>query len=189
MTRIPEHVITKTFDRLMEIGWVEAIGDDGQPVKSTPQAGAAIPQPAATAPHLPITEWNGMEEKRTEDELPPAKPAVRIEYSSDFEDWWKVYPRRESKGYAQKKFSLAIKGLSLVHGDREKAFNWLMMRTRAYANSPRGKGDKQFIPHPATWLEGRKFDDDEEVWRNTGGQPAVPISRVATKADLENYTP
>lgn len=146
----------------------------GRPPKKTHGLPAGNPRVTHGQPGANPDETDKSREEEIREEEPPAKPAVRV-YGENFEKWWKVYPRRESKGYAQKKFLLALKDLVPVHGSREKAFEWLMMRTRAYADSPKGRGDKQYIPHPATWLEGKKFHDDDDTWLEAGRTGSKPV--------------
>lgn len=70
-----------------------------------------------------------------------------------FEAFWRAYPRRVSKGAARKAYGKAIRKIS--HGE-------LMAATRRYAVTVAGK-DPQFIPHPATWLNGERWSDGAEV--------------------------
>ena len=41
---------------------------------------------------------------------------------------------------------------------------YLLGKMQAFAASPIGRGDKQYIPHPATWLNNGRYDDDPATW-------------------------
>lgn len=84
-------------------------------------------------------------------------------YSPEFEAWWKIYPNRVGKGFAFKSFAKVVG--SQISLDR------LMAVTANYAESV-ANFDKKYIPHPATWLNQSRFDDDavvvipaEDRWR------------------------
>ena len=62
-----------------------------------------------------------------------------------FENFWQSYPRREAKIAAQR----AWKRLSFT--DRQKAIEGI------YKFLCR---DRRFIPHPATYLNGRRWEDE-----------------------------
>lgn len=67
-----------------------------------------------------------------------------------FLSFWQVYPRKAGKEAARKAFEKAIKSTS-VHEVLEGA-----RRFAADPNLP----EKQYIPHPATWLNGGRWDDE-----------------------------
>ena len=95
------------------------------------------------------------------------KPIHRLrgEYSEGFESWWKIYPRHEAKGGASKAWIKAIATIRQIHdATQEFAETWLIERTELYADARRGK-DQQFTPHPTTWLNDRRFDDDPSEWQ------------------------
>lgn len=78
----------------------------------------------------------------------------------DFEAWWKVYPRKVGKAEAAKAFPRA---LAKIAAERNDAFEWLLEITRDFAESPAGQAGK-YTPHPATWLNAGRYDDDEAEW-------------------------
>lgn len=164
-------------------------GKGGRPKKPTenpPEThGLAMGNP-------PRTDRSGLDEireEKKESSNPPSKathnapdkPASRAEYGQEFESWWRVYPRHEAKGQAAKAFSIVVKGLALMpeHTGRPAALEWLLARTLAFAESPKGKGE--FVPHPATWLNQRRFDDDDREWHRT--------DRPQTRRSVAAYNP
>lgn len=71
-----------------------------------------------------------------------------------FTEFWAAYPRKVAKPQALK----AWKSLNLVNGDFEK-----VMAALATASRCEQWRDTKFIPHPATWLRGRRFEDEENL--------------------------
>ena len=91
---------------------------------------------------------------------------VRDDYSEDFENWWKCYPRREAKGAAWKAWPKALATIQQAQDIAQPiAVLWLIEVTRKFAESPKGQGN--FVPHPATFLNEKRFDDDPGQWQRT----------------------
>lgn len=71
-------------------------------------------------------------------------------YSQGFDGWWKVYPRRVGKGEAFKAW--------------KKGATSALTRTaimKATAELARVTKDVKFVPNPATWLNQRRWEDDQ----------------------------
>ena len=83
-----------------------------------------------------------------------------------FAEFWDFYPKKKSKQAAFKAWS-KIK-LS------EELFVKIMSAVREQKNSPEWlKDDGRFIPYPATWLNGGRWDDEvKEVTSNAGNSEA-----------------
>lgn len=64
-----------------------------------------------------------------------------------FDRFWKAYPRKQNKGHAEKAWAKAIK-----LADPETIISAV---ERSVWND-----DKQFIPHPASWLNGKRWEDE-----------------------------
>ena len=85
---------------------------------------------------------------------PRAGAGAEKEQTSAFASFWDVYPKKKSKGQAEAAFDkikpddeLLQTILKAVEGARESA-DWL-------------KSEGQFIPHPATWLNARGWEDGD----------------------------
>jgi hypothetical protein len=77
------------------------------------------------------------------------KPVVR---ESDFELWYKEYPKKVEPDAAEKAFKKVIKTiLQKQGGEVRDAVNWLIKATRDRCPEL-AQREKRFIPHPATWL-------------------------------------
>jgi len=66
---------------------------------------------------------------------------------AEFDRFWKLYPRKENKGQAEKAWTKAVK-----IADPEQII-------QAVERTPWNE-DKQFIPHPASWLNGKRWEDE-----------------------------
>jgi hypothetical protein len=67
-----------------------------------------------------------------------------------FEDFWTVYPRKRDKGHAKTAWERAVKkaSASVIYFAAERL--------------AASRGDPQFIPYPATWLNGEGWLDEPE---------------------------
>jgi hypothetical protein len=99
--------------------------------------------------------------------LPPSGPPKGGpsggELSKDFEEWWRVYPRREARGHAEKAYVAARKLASQ---------EILLAGARRYALS---QPDPKYQKHPATWLNGRCWLDEPPDKPNGGGVKYVMV--------------
>lgn len=82
---------------------------------------------------------------------PPVPPIVPQQIELAFDAFWSSYPRKAGKATARKAFEKAMKRAGgptpVLDGAR---------RLRDDPNLP----EAQFIPHPATWLNGDRWEDD-----------------------------
>lgn len=88
------------------------------------------------------------------------------------------YPRKAANAPALKAIEKSIVAISkrtasenrrAFNGDIDLAAGWLKSRTVLFAKSPQGqREDKAFIPHPATWFNGARYDDDASEWNHVG---------------------
>lgn len=76
---------------------------------------------------------------------------------SQFDEFWELYPRKEDKGRAQTSWEKICN----KPPENRPSFQTLMNALRAQRETDRWK-DKKFIPHPATWLNQKRWLDDPE---------------------------
>ena len=74
----------------------------------------------------------------------------------EFEQFWKIYPRRVAKAEARKAWK-QVEKLRPPTPDLLKAVY------AARASRDWLKDDGQFIPYPSSWLRGERWDDQHEV--------------------------
>ena len=76
--------------------------------------------------------------------------------SEDFGRFWEVYPKKKGKGDAEKAFRKANVDVDVLINavNRQKqSEDWL-------------KEDGRFIPYPATWINGRRWEDEPDKDKN-----------------------
>lgn len=93
----------------------------------------------------------------------PTEPALII---------YSLYPLKVSRPQALRAISKAIKAFG---------FDFIKERTELYAKL-RGD-DKAFMPYPATWYNGQRFNDDPETWLPRG--KSVPVSPYNLKTTID----
>ena len=84
-------------------------------------------------------------------ENPPKRAAVH-EFPPGFDRFWQAYPRKTAKPHAAKAFARLRPDEALLER--------MLQALQAQRSSPQWQRDGgQFIPHPATWLNGRRWED------------------------------
>ena len=76
--------------------------------------------------------------------------------SDEFEQFWKIYPRKVAKGEARKAW-LTTSSIRPSIADLIKAVY------AARASKQWLKDDGEYVPHPATWLRQERLEDQHEV--------------------------
>lgn len=80
----------------------------------------------------------------------PNRTIVQNKFEPEFQEFWKIYPRRSGKAAAQKAF---VKACQTVGPEV------VLAGAVRFAKDPY-LPTKQFIPHPATWLNQGRWDDE-----------------------------
>jgi len=95
---------------------------------------------------------------------PSKKPKPPIK--GTFDRFWKLYPRKVGKGQAERAWAGALKKASA-----ETIIEAIKTQLPILAGR-----EKQFVPHPATWLNGQRWADDVDSIAPTREQsdPSVP---------------
>lgn len=92
-----------------------------------------------------------------------------------FDRFWESVPRKVAKAAAAKAYSAAVKAIrgrqNAPGGDDPHGY--LLDRMTAFAASETASG--AFCPHPATWLNQGRYDDDPADWRESRGSPPPRI--------------
>lgn len=78
-----------------------------------------------------------------------------------FEDFWKVYPKKRAKPVAERAWNK-------IRPDKEKAEEILGAVEKFKRSKEWLKDDGMFIPYPATFLNQRRWEDEED-------EPMKPI--------------
>ena len=109
---------------------------------------------SAQAKAKQVLKQNGSKikpETETESKRSSSNAARSTPYTDEFLDWYKHYPRKVGKGAAAKAYGK-------LTADERATLNDI---THTYAASVQDS-EERFIPHPATWLNERRFDDHTE---------------------------
>ena len=122
-----------------------------------------------------VTHGNSrLEERREERKKPPKPPEGGL--PDGFADFWSVYPKKASKPSALRAWrklkpdTQTVQAIIAgVNRDRRSA-QWL-------------RDDGQFIPNPATWLNGERWNDGQDVsgvpWYAALGYGSADAARAA----------
>lgn len=102
-------------------------------------------------------------EREKQQKLEAAKAAPALPAGDDlspidrrFERFWKAYPRKVGKGAAEKSFKKYKPDDALTER--------MIVSVEAHKRSDQWKRDGgQYIPHPATWLNQRRWEDELET--------------------------
>jgi hypothetical protein len=87
-----------------------------------------------------------------------------------FSEWWSLYPKKVGKLGATKAWKKALKVASAAA---------IIAATEAFARECLGT-DQQFIPHPATWLNAGRWDDEPVSATSEPGPGPAPAQPTRT---------
>lgn len=99
-------------------------------------------------------------------------------YTSDFENFYNVYPRKVGKQAALKAFA---KALTIASVDD------ILAGALRYGNDPNLPVDENFIPHPATWLNGGRWEDGPLPERKLSPEERekFELAQIARRRELD----
>lgn len=109
----------------------------------TPALGEDTVSPTENPPQM--KEEGGRREEKEEKKKTERPP----EADAGFDEWYSLYPRKEDRGHALKAYRAALKKVDAA-----------TLRLAVQAAAARFKNtERQFIPLPATWLNGERWAD------------------------------
>ena len=88
-----------------------------------------------------------------------------------FAQWWKCYPRKVAKQDARRAWAK-------LHADDEL----LALMLRALQWQLRTWSELQYVPYPATWLNGRRWEDENPNERRSSA--AATIAEVLAQMGM-----
>lgn len=93
--------------------------------------------------------YYGNSKKAEKEALPSPKKSLK---NNRFDEWYAEYPRKDARGSAEKAW-LKIK---------PEEIDQIIEKTKCYANLVKEKStERQFIPLPASWLNSKRWMDEE----------------------------
>ena len=102
----------------------------------------------------------------------PMPEARSFSLDDEFEKFWEVVHKKVSRGTAKPAFGKAVKKVAKAKSKTAvEAAEWITERMKLFAKSERVKDPIKGSLHPATWLNGERYDEDESIWneRNDSG--------------------
>ena len=109
----------------------------------------AVPHQFGTGSRIsPQMEDGGDKGRRKEEDRSLRSLPRQAGAAEAFNDFWAAYPRKVGKNAARKAWTAALKG-----GADPQAIGLALA-------AQRWPDDPQFIPHPSTWLNGGRWQDD-----------------------------
>lgn len=91
-------------------------------------------------------------------------PAERLPFlETDLREIYAAYPRHVGPRKAMEAIGRALIRVHQRNGVEDVAA-WMLERVRLFSASPKGRAG-QFTPHPATWFNQDRFDDDPKEWQ------------------------
>ena len=124
-------------------------GNKGGRPKTESKPNETEPKPNETETNLNLKNKNKNILKESTPKSTKEKSALST--GRNFDKLWSVYPRHEGKQAALKAFEKIDPDDELL----ERMINAITVQKKSAQWS-----DPQFIPHPATWLNGRRWEDE-----------------------------
>ncbi|MFT4197509.1 MAG: helix-turn-helix domain-containing protein [Pseudoxanthomonas sp.] len=137
-----------------------------------PRVGANLHLGVGAPMHLEAVKAKAINTRETGKAIPSASAGDR------FTEFWSVYPRRESKPQAEK---------SWRRQKLDSKADMILTDLQARLADPGQwqKTERRFIPLPATYLNGRRWEDDWQASLPTGVLPRDTRSEDEIAAQLE----
>lgn len=145
--------------------------------ESLPKSSGEAPEKLQSDSVLKGIEGNGTGNGNEVSKTSSSHPGASLGAVTKHPDFaiYEAYPRKEGKGAAMEAIRKAV--ARLMKGEEPhapmakiEAQRHLMRRVLEYERSPVGRQpDKTKIPHPATWFNQKRYDDDQANWQLVNG--------------------
>jgi hypothetical protein len=131
-------------------------------LSAEPQAVSASPQRKAASSVAGVSSKSSKSRNRTT-------------YTEDFDQFWKVYPRKKDKGTAATAYAKAIaEGVAVAT---------LLAGAERYRDDPQRPTDERYVKYPATWLNAQAWLDEPGVPKPQA--PKTPPDRIVGTPEYE----
>jgi hypothetical protein len=127
--------------------------------------------------NTPLTPDRGEESAEKPKRERKSKGESSLPFEEAFADFWGAYPRKTAKANAEKAWAKLAKSNSLPDMDTLLA----AISSQAEKNDW-AREDGRFCPHPATWLNGRRWEDTPGI-----AKPAPPTDLRKYRSWAESY--
>ena len=133
----------------------------------------ATPQPESGYPPSP----NRATEPEVKTRIEPVD-----QKNNFFAEFWKAYPRKTNKGFAEKVFAKLKVDQELL----TKMIQAIHLQSRTVWKDK----DQQYIPHPSTWLNGERWEDEVSTFVKPVSLSEQATNRILGRpADSRLLTP
>lgn len=120
------------------------------------EANSALPDPHASARVTDASARVQSPSLTRREEGKERKEVNTRDVLNGFDQFWTTYPKKVGKAQAEKAWSKIIPDAGLLET--------ILSSVRCAARSPDWtKDDGQFIPHPATWLNAKRWEDERTI--------------------------
>lgn len=183
---ITERGARKVMRRLEAGGWVKTAIGGGRGGKSryqilteNPERDTGNDKPGMTNPeHESTKPGTGVHKTRNSGSPEPSynhqEPSLRrtplTSPRDGFDEFWLAYPRKVGKDAARAAWAKAVKRAPVGE---------IISGLHGFCVSARG-ADTQFIPHPSTWLNQGRWQDDQSHARNGPRSSSEDLRNLAT---------
>lgn len=144
---------------------------------------AVIPEAADSCRELPqdaASLCRNPNPNRIRNRNPNPNPNAHAREDGFFDEFWAIYPKKQDKQHAKKAFEKINPDRSLLDKMISAVKQWSQSQQWT-------KDGGQFIPMPATWLNGKRWEDEAPVVQ--GNVTAQQYSqRSYTETELEDRT-
>ena len=172
LSGLSKRTVIRVLPLLSAAGLV-SIRHNSHPESSLKSASTYSLLSVVTDSHLEVTAFKSepaqsplLEESTEEHREEPIEQQVASVYSA--------YPKKADKPNALKAIRKAIR----AHG-----FDHVLERTEAFVKARQG-ADPRYTPHPATWFNGERFNDDPTTWA-----PSTQLRTPEAKQRQETIQP
>jgi hypothetical protein len=115
-------------------------------------------------------------------------------HSEDAASIYEAYPRKVSRPDAIRAITKALERIAARPGQTD-AVGWLLGRVHAYAAAVAdwATSERKFVPYPASWFNGERYDDDQAEWKRGGDSTsratqAPPVTSDRANARAREYS-
>lgn len=150
-----ERKVSDGISKLIKLGYIEVISFDGRVrklrsciEKNSRQTGKKCEADKKKIPPSNITT-------NIKSITPYNPPKGKSDYSVGFEGFWKAYPNKKVK-------STALKAWNKIRPD-DTLLQTILRDVERRKNGEWKDKDKQYIPHPTTYLNQRRWEDEVEI--------------------------
>jgi uncharacterized protein YdaU (DUF1376 family) len=125
----------------------------GRPKRTEPHTESVTESVSETEPNRNPNHSHSQKEEKYNTPLPPSRGASVHDFPPGFDAFWTAYPRKTAKvkaaqAYARLKVDESLLSRMLAAlAEQRNSEQWL-------------RDGGQFIPHPASWLNARRWEDE-----------------------------